>query len=97
MTVAELIRNLQALGIEKQDLPVVVRGYEGGVNDVVELTPIEIVRDANAAGYYGQHAKFELDEPESKEWAVENNPDSVFQSALELVGKNLLYGEKPYC
>ncbi len=41
------------------DLDVVVKGYEGGVDDVVAVKIINIQRDANEEWYYGRH---EMDE-----------------------------------
>jgi hypothetical protein len=40
MTVAELIKELSKL--ENQDARAVVRGYEGGVDDVDEITFIQL-------------------------------------------------------
>lgn len=37
------------------DLMVVVRGYEGGVNEVAALDQYRVKLDANDEWYYGQH------------------------------------------
>jgi hypothetical protein len=86
MTVAELIRRLQTLGIERQDSPVFVRGYEAGVNDVSELKLVEVViDDYKGMGYYGQHRA--VDE-EDKNWILEDLPETVFTKGVQLIGKN---------
>lgn len=53
MTIAELIKELEQY---PQDTRVVIRGYEGGVDDVdeVELTEIYLNRNAGI-WYYGKH------------------------------------------
>jgi hypothetical protein len=63
MTVKELIQILST--IEDQDVRVMTRGYEGGVDDMVigngidNNTPaiIQIALDVNTAWYYGRHEK----------------------------------------
>ena len=41
---------------------VVVRGYEGGVNEVAELKSVKLKLDHNEAWYYGKHKEaFEED------------------------------------
>ncbi len=52
MTSHELARKL----LTGEDLPVTVRGYEGGV-DIIEYisTPEELALDANDEWYYGKH------------------------------------------
>ena len=52
MTVAELIENLQNL---PQDHLVVIRGYEGGVDEVNELEKARVVLDVNQEWNYGSH------------------------------------------
>lgn len=52
MTVAELILALQA---QDPKLRVIIRGYEGGYNDVGVLTDLEIALDVHEAWYYGKH------------------------------------------
>jgi hypothetical protein len=52
MTIAELIEKLQKY---PQDLRVVVRGYEGGVDDVDYVEETEIYLNHNTAWYYGKH------------------------------------------
>ena len=63
MTVKQLIQILST--IEDQDVRVMTRGYEGGVDDMVigngidNNTPaiIQIALDVNTAWYYGRHEK----------------------------------------
>ena len=65
MTVRELIESLSK--IEDQDIRVMTRGYEGGVNDMVigngieDNTPaiIDIALDVNDEWYYGRHERIE--------------------------------------
>ena len=52
MIVAQLIAELQKLN---PDTRVVVRGYEGGVNDVESFLLCWLEVDANLSGYFGQH------------------------------------------
>jgi hypothetical protein len=53
MNVGQLIKQLEKLDPE---LMVVVRGYEGGVNEVVSHTVCNIAIDANKGEwYYGRH------------------------------------------
>ena len=54
MIVKELIEKLQELD---PNLPVLVDGYEGGCNDLKELSEIEVIRDVNTQWYYGAHEK----------------------------------------
>jgi len=63
MTVKQLIQILST--IEDQDVRVMVKGYEGGVDDMVigngidNNTPaiIQIALDVNTAWYYGRHER----------------------------------------
>jgi len=41
------------------DMDVVVKGYEGGVDDVVNVKLVQIKKDVHAEWYYGRH---EIDE-----------------------------------
>ena len=41
------------------DLDVVVKGYEGGVDDVVNVKLVQIKKDVHPEWYYGRH---EIDE-----------------------------------
>lgn len=41
------------------DVDVVVKGYEGGVNDVVDVRVVKIKKEVHAEWYYGRH---EIDE-----------------------------------
>jgi hypothetical protein len=52
MNVGQLIEQLKNY---PQDLRVVVRGYEGGYNDVVQFENLKIVLDYHSAWYYGKH------------------------------------------
>ena len=52
MTVSELIEVLE--GLPKNDM-VVVRGYEGGVDEVVELEQARIALNVNEEWSYGAH------------------------------------------
>ncbi len=52
MNVDQLIKRLQ---MYPPDLRVVVRGYEGGYNDVDTFEKIKIVLDYHSAWYYGKH------------------------------------------
>ena len=63
MTVRELIERLSK--IEDQEVMVMVRGYEGGYNDIVigngieDITPaiIHVALDVNTEWYYGKHER----------------------------------------
>lgn len=86
MNVAQLIQALQKLD---QQLPVVVRGYEDGVNDVQKICPIRIERDARKGiGYYGQHdyAAGDVGEAAIELWG--DNPED--EAAMEKESKKLL-------
>ena len=60
MTIAELIEQLQKY---PQDTRVVVRGYEGGVNDVGEVEETEIYLNYNTSWFYGKHEVVEYSTP----------------------------------
>jgi len=55
MTVKQLIAILST--IKDQDTLVMVKGYEGGYNDVeiVNIHPIDVALDVNDQWYYGRH------------------------------------------
>lgn len=57
MTVRELIESLSK--IEDKEIRVMTRGYEGGVNDIINDTPdiIHIALDVNDEWYYGRHER----------------------------------------
>ena len=57
MTVKQLIEVLQK--IEDQEVRVMVRGYEGGVDDIMDNTPaiIHVALDVNKEWYYGKHER----------------------------------------
>ncbi|MCC6300998.1 MAG: hypothetical protein IT314_17050 [Anaerolineales bacterium] len=52
MKVRELVTQLSTMPSEAD---VVIKGYEGGVDDVVEIRLVMIRRDANSEWYYGMH------------------------------------------
>ncbi|KAM3114629.1 hypothetical protein [Phormidesmis sp. 146-33] len=52
MTIAELI---EALSQFDPSTPVVVRGYEGGYNDIIEVEKCSIQLNVNRIWYYGAH------------------------------------------
>jgi hypothetical protein len=56
MNVDQLIKRLQ---MYPPDLRVVVRGYEGGYNDVDQFENLKIVLDYHSAWYYGKHEDVE--------------------------------------
>jgi hypothetical protein len=60
MTVKQLIQILST--IEDQDVRVMVKGYEGGYNDVegINIDPIDIALDVNIEWYYGAHERAEM-------------------------------------
>lgn len=53
MKVKELISLLSQM---PADADVVVKGYEGGVDDVTDVTLVRILRDVHKEWYYGRHA-----------------------------------------
>lgn len=53
MRVDELIALLSQM---PEEADVVVKGYEGGVDDVVHVKLVQIRRDVHEEWYYGQHA-----------------------------------------
>jgi hypothetical protein len=56
MTIAELIKEFEKY---PQDTRVVVRGYEGGVDDVGGVKETEIYLNYNTSWYYGKHEEVE--------------------------------------
>lgn len=52
MNVAQLIEQLQNL---PQDCMVVCRGYEGGVNEVMDVNSVNLKLNVHSAWYYGAH------------------------------------------
>jgi len=52
MTAKQLIEKLQELDPEVR---MVVRGYEGGVDDIVRLEHTVLKLNANTSWYYGRH------------------------------------------
>ena len=61
MKVKELITRLQACDPESI---VVIAGYEGGVDELIDVNAVHIRLNANTAWYYGRHA---LDENSNTE------------------------------
>jgi hypothetical protein len=56
VTVKELIEKLKTLD---QEMPVFINGYEGGYDDLTDLTNIEVIKDVNTQWYYGSHEKID--------------------------------------
>jgi hypothetical protein len=52
MNVKELIEKLMPL---PEDNPVVIRGYEGGVDDLKNVEEVKIKKNVNTSWYYGPH------------------------------------------
>ena len=52
MKVKDLIAFLSQM---PADVNVVVKGYEGGVDDVVNVKLVKIKKDVNSEWYYGRH------------------------------------------
>ena len=52
MTAGELMK---LLGTLPPDMKVVVRGYEDGYNDIMQLKAVKIKPDENAAWYMGEY------------------------------------------
>lgn len=56
MTVRELIEKLSQ--IENQETRVMIKGYEGGVNDINNIASIvDVALDVNDEWYYGKHER----------------------------------------
>ncbi len=70
MTAHELIRNLQAL---PPNTKVVVRGYEDGYNDILQLKRVKIKRKVDAYWFDG-------------EYEDSNDADAI--DAVDLYGEN---------
>ena len=71
MTVRELIGVLSK--IEDQEVRVMVKGYEGGVNDIDNNTPgiIHIALDVNEEWYMGRHERVDdIDVNTNKEYHI---------------------------
>jgi hypothetical protein len=52
MKVIDLLRLLSQMPM---DADVVVEGYEGGVDDVINVKLVKIKKDVNVDWYYGRH------------------------------------------
>jgi hypothetical protein len=70
MTASELINELQKLLPETK---IIVRGYEDGYNDILQLKPVKIKRKADSSWYEGEY---------------EDNPDEDAVTAINLFGEN---------
>lgn len=70
MTSQDLIQHLQTI---PSNTKIVVRGYENGYNDIIELKPIKIEININANWYDGEY---------------ELSVDDDAQSAIDLFGQN---------
>ena len=80
MTVRELIESLSK--IEDQDIRVMVKGYEGGVDDIVIGNGIDnnttvipaiqyVALDVNEQWYYGRHERVDdIDPSNSREYKI---------------------------
>lgn len=55
------------------DQKVVIRGYEGGFNDITELRRVRVVHQPNSKWYYGEYISSE-------------KPEAI--EAIELFGEN---------
>lgn len=75
------VRELRdALAELPDDLRVVVRGYEGGVNDAGGLRQYEVALNVNDAWYYGAH------EPVISEYDRREYAETALTPVVELVG-----------
>jgi hypothetical protein len=71
MTIKELIKILST--IEDQEVRVMVKGYEGGVNDIDNNTPaiIHVALDVNEKWYMGRHERVDdIDVNTNKEYHI---------------------------
>lgn len=71
MTVKQLIQSLSK--IQDQQVRVMVSGYEGGYDDVSNITPvpIEIALEVNTEWYYGRHEKVQdIDRDKIKHYQI---------------------------
>jgi hypothetical protein len=63
MTIAELI---QTLSQYDPHLPVVVKGYEGGFNDVSIIEEITLESNVNTEYWYGAHEEIQVSQASAK-------------------------------
>ena len=70
MTVEELIQHLQSL---PPNAKVVVRGYEDGYNDILQIKSVRIKQNPNAYTWDGEY---------------EDNTDADAMEAINLYGEN---------
>lgn len=70
MTVLELIQHLQLLSPETK---VLVRGYEEGYNDILQLKPVSVMPKVNAFWWDGEY---------------EESADANAIDAIEIYGEN---------
>ena len=91
MTVAELIWSLQSLGIEKQNLPVIIRGYEGGSNEVCEIRAAMVAwnyhksENGEEDRLFGRH---QIVDDSEYDWLPAADPNLVLTDVVHLVGRN---------
>lgn len=86
MTVQELITKLQSFGPLYADMPVTIRGYEGGVNvvDNVRLSIIH-VNGNKGMSYYGDHEEKDEDSIRcDMEWDLDSYGYDDLQHAVRL-------------
>jgi len=81
-TAKELI---EALSTFPPNTRIVVRGYEGGVNDVVECCSRKIVLDANHSPWFGSHERLCDCYGDEEAMGMEDRSDVV--DAIEIVGQ----------
>lgn len=70
MTASELIQQLSAF---PPDTKIVVRGYEEGYNDILQLKPVRIKLDVGSHWYEGEY---------------DDSPDADAIHAIDLFGEN---------
>lgn len=71
MTVKQLIESLSK--IQDQEAWIIVNGYEGGYDDVMNINsaPIDIALDVHDEWYYGRHEKVEdIDRDKVKDYQI---------------------------
>lgn len=77
MTTAELIHKLQEFS---PDTKVVIRGYENGYNDILEIIPRKIELDTNSHWYDGSY---------------KDSKDATAIDVIELYGDNVHAKDTP--
>ena len=79
MKVKDLISKLTAFN---PDLDVVVRGYEGGVDDVVVIVYKMVWKNVNTESYFGPHCPV----GDWMRWADREPAESIAVAVVHLVG-----------